>query len=278
MHDLLQAQARLDQKRQSLKILQPRTTEKIKSPNPGEKISKICNKHGEYQSEAIIFEGVTIWSRCPSCEAEHDEAEKQRAAKNNAQRVADLSAISGVPLRYRNSTLGNWLVSSKKQETILVATKLYFSRLTADGEGASLVLLGKPGTGKTHLACAIAKDFISETGLPALYINASELLRRVKSTYSPATKRTEEEVYNYFNNLRLLVVDDIGVQYGSNAEKNILHEIINTRYERILSTILISNLSLAELTAIVGERSIDRLNDKNGSVLVFNWDSHRSKP
>ncbi len=66
------------------------------------------------------------------------------------------------------------------------------------------------------------------------------------------------------------------MQFGSEAEKLILFEIINTRYEKMKPTILISNLPLEELSAFIGERVIDRMSD-GGCTLAFTWDSYRSR-
>ncbi|HBH7937850.1 TPA: ATP-binding protein, partial [Escherichia coli] len=50
-----------------------------------------------------------------------------------------------------------------------------------------------------------------------------------------------------------------------------------TRYERMKPTILISNQSKDELSAFIGERVIDRMNDGGGCTLAFTWDSYRSR-
>ena len=41
----------------------------------------------------------------------------------------------------------------------------------------------------------------------------------------------------------LLILDEVGVQFGSETEKMILFEIINGRYEQLKPTIVISNLA-----------------------------------
>lgn len=75
----------------------------------------------------------------------------------------------------------------------------------------------------------------------------------------------------------LLIIDEVGVQFGSDAEKLILFEVINTRYESMKPTILISNLALNKLAGFIGERVIDRMKDGGGCTLAFTWDSYRSR-
>lgn len=60
-------------------------------------------------------------------------------------------------------------------------------------------------------------------------------------------------------------------------KKMILFEIINTRYEKMRPTILISNLTREELVTFIGERVLDRMSDGGGCTLAFTWESYRSK-
>jgi DNA replication protein DnaC len=65
------------------------------------------------------------------------------------------------------------------------------------------------------------------------------------------------------------------VQFGSLAESAILQEVINARYESILPTILISNLTFDQLKDAIGERIVDRVTDGGRNRQVFNWESYR---
>ena len=73
----------------------------------------------------------------------------------------------------------------------------------------------------------------------------------------------------------LLIIDEIGIQFGSDTEKLLISEIIDNRYQNLLPTVLISNLDLAGIKSCIGERSYDRLREDGGKVVAFNWDSHR---
>jgi DNA replication protein DnaC len=57
----------------------------------------------------------------------------------------------------------------------------------------------------------------------------------------------------------------------------VLFEIINGRYETCRPTIVISNLALAELEEYLGARAFDRLREGNGMVVVFDWETYRSR-
>jgi DNA replication protein DnaC len=96
----------------------------------------------------------------------------------------------------------------------------------------------------------------------------------VKETWGGRSKRAEQEVLDRFSNVDLLVIDEIGVQFETKTEENILFEIINERHESMKATILISNLDYVGFKKIIGERLNDRLFE-DWRILEFNWESYR---
>ena len=63
----------------------------------------------------------------------------------------------------------------------------------------------------------------------------------------------------------LLILDEVGVQFGSETEKMILFEIINGRYEQLKPTIVINSNLRRALTDYLGERVVDRLREGGGA-------------
>jgi DNA replication protein DnaC len=72
----------------------------------------------------------------------------------------------------------------------------------------------------------------------------------------------------------LLVMDEVGVQYGTDAEKVLLFDVINRRYQDVMPTILLTNLDKAGLREYLGDRAFDRIRE-NGLLVPFVWESHR---
>lgn len=255
----------------------------------------VCPTHGEYEQNVMMVGSREVVTTCPHCE---EEAKSLARANEEIKKVKEMNQkmmqAIGIPKRYENATLSNYEVSNEKQAKAKRYSEAYVNRFESVlDKGASMIFCGKVGTGKTHLAYAIAREVYQryhEKLTPKLtaensdkkrnksivkVASALDILRDVKSTYSSKTEKTELEMIENYASFELLIVDEVGVQFGSEAEKVILFEVFNRRYLAMKPTIMISNLALADLTNFVGDRVIDRLMENSGSVLDFDWESYR---
>jgi DNA replication protein DnaC len=106
-----------------------------------------------------------------------------------------------------------------------------------------LVLAGNHGTGKTHLAVAIANHRL-DRGSPAIFIVVPDLLDRLRATFGPSSDVTYDELFESAREVELLVLDDLGAQSSTPWAQEKLYQIINERYNRRLPTVITSNLRL----------------------------------
>lgn len=237
-----------------------------------------CDKHGEYQS--LNYLG-NVWSRCPTCtdleasekreKAEADEAERKR------RRWLDMLGHSQIPERFRNRTLDAYTVHNEGQRHALNFARGYAASFDQALEtGRSALFLGMPGTGKTHLAVGIALAVMAR-GHTALFITALRAMRRVKDTWRRDSDETETQAIRALTFPDLLILDEVGVQHGSDTEKTILFDVINERYEQCKPTILLSNLTTDQVKLYLGERVFDRMREDGGEYIPFTWESHRGK-
>ncbi|MEX0445361.1 ATP-binding protein [Xenorhabdus sp. SGI246] len=140
--------------------------------------------------------------------------------------------------------------------------------------GEGMILCGRQGTGKTHLAVAICRE-IAAGGDEAVFITtASRIIRAFRRSWNSEGEMSEFDTLKFYSELDLLVIDEIGVQYGTESERHILFEVLNNRYEDLLPTILISNLPVTALGQFLGDRTLDRVL-QGGTVLAFDWESYR---
>lgn len=195
----------------------------------------------------------------------------------HALRVADLLDNAGIARRFETCEFDNYQAINQDAAKNLSSCRRYASswpeRLNA---GTGLVMTGNCGTGKNHLAVSMAKSIIRDHLANVEITDVMRLTRSVKSTWRHNAEMTEEDVIERFASLDLLIIDEVGVQFGSPTEMTILQEIINARYESILPTILISNLTFDQLKETIGERIVDRVTDGGRNRLAFGWGSFRA--
>lgn len=245
----------------------------------GEQKDADCQKHGAYRS--MIFPGGK-WSACPKCEDERIAAEREqemieRQRANDEYYRKEALANSLIPPRFIGKYLDNFVPhtdGAKKALAIATAYADEFEEKLKDG--TSLILCGGVGTGKTHLAVGIARRVL-DMKKSAMFISVMNAIRAVKETYNRNSDESEREVLQSFIRPSLLVMDEVGAQFGSDTEKLILFEIINGRYERLRPTIVISNLAKEPLCEFLGERVMDRLRENGGRLIAFDWPSYRKK-
>jgi len=244
-----------------------------------------CEHHGQYPNSLVEqFGADPAWYGCPRChfDARHsvDLDISAKAGLVQRQRLLDERLLNaGIPPRFQTCTLDTWAAGddASKLKAWNYATG-YVEAFSENFEvGRSMMLLGQVGTGKTHLATGILQQVIRNFGSQGLfgrYATAGGIIRSVKDTFGNQGK-TESQVYADLIAPHLLIIDEVGVQHGTDFERTVLFEVINGRYEQLKPTIVVSNLGLPDLRQCLGDRAVDRLRDKGGLVALFRWESAR---
>ncbi|HEY3310380.1 MAG TPA: ATP-binding protein [Anaerolineales bacterium] len=118
-----------------------------------------------------------------------------------------------------------------------------------------LLLQGGYGSGKTHLAAAIA-NFAVQLGVPTLFLTVPDLLDMLRFAYDSA-ETTFEERFEQIRNAELLILDDFGTQNATGWAQEKLFQIINYRYINKLPLVVTTNLAMDEIEARIRSRLQD---------------------
>lgn len=232
-----------------------------------------CRIHGQYS--AIIIGDAA--STCPIC-LEEAEKKKREADAETRKRLAFTARLNeaGIPRRFHDATFENYQVSNHGQKLAAQRVMRYTANFSeALKAGQCLALVGNPGTGKTHLAASAAREVIAQ-GHTARLTTVGDYVREIKDfCWGKNKPRTESEVIAEFCRPDLLVLDEIGVQFGTATEENLTFVLINKRYEDMKPTLIVSNEDEEGLERYLGARTFDRITENGGQIIGFGWESFR---
>ena len=119
-----------------------------------------------------------------------------------------------------------------------------------------MVMMGTYGSGKTHLAAAIA-NYRAGLGDPPLFVMVPDLLDHLRATFSPQSSTTFDRRFDEIRTAPLLVLDDLGTQSMTPWVREKLYQLFNYRYNAELPTVITTSDSLDEMDARIRSRLLD---------------------
>jgi DNA replication protein DnaC len=177
-----------------------------------------------------------------------------------------------IKARFKNYEETNNITFRAKAEVIRF-TKDF---LDNGGKVNNLLIMGNPGTGKTHLCSATART-IRDKGFSVGFLTTIQILSKIKSTFNKQSVLNEEDIFKDLKKLDLLILDDVGSEVISGSDdwrKGMIFNIVESRSAK--PTIYTSNLTDVGLPVAVGERVLSRLYNNTKFIDLFT-DDYRKK-
>ena len=180
---------------------------------------------------------------------QNEKEARELLLKEKQEKIVSLTRSSNIPKRYRKATFESF--NPKDNPRALEIAKKFVKNFP---EEKGLLLAGPVGTGKTHLAAAIANSLLNK--LYSVYFgNVVDIMAFIKSTYNERSEISEREAINIMTDkVDLFIIDDLGKENNTEYTISMLYQLINRVYENEKPIIITTNFNSIELERKLGER------------------------
>jgi DNA replication protein DnaC len=197
-----------------------------------EKVTLNCPKHGDYLGETsklyVGKNGFDINTMCPACEREYKAREEREVAERKKYFKIQAMRDMNIDELFYESSFENFKAYNAELREHLETCKTF-----AENPKGKLVMIGKNGNGKNHLAISVLK----KTG--GVIYTAYEIGMMLRDCYNGL--RSEQEFFEHLYSVPLLVIDEAEKIKDSEAKRNWMSQVIGKRYHRRMPIIFIAN-------------------------------------
>jgi DNA replication protein DnaC len=120
-----------------------------------------------------------------------------------------------------------------------------------------LVLAGTNGCGKTHLAAAIANEYVERTRTDVMFVVVPDLLDHLRAAFSPQATTSYDRRFDEIKRAPLLVLDDLGTESATPWAREKLFQLLNFRYNALLPTVITTSADPKQIEPWLRTRMLD---------------------
>ena len=176
---------------------------------------------------------------------------------------------------FDNFDLSSYSYDPKVQEKMKMVVAMAKNYVRDFGKRRdNLLLIGPTGTGKTHISTAIARELIHQ-GYDVIYDSTQNILSDFESDRFRSNYGRNDTVSDKYLDCTLLIIDDLGTEFSSQFTVSTLYNLLNTRQNRGLATVISTNLTPDELARKYEDRIYSRIIGGNSKILPFEGKDRR---
>ena len=184
--------------------------------------------------------GHPSFGKAVPCGCQRRDDDPSRAAR--LRRYSNMGPLSRVTFQ-ATITSGNRATTGDQD---LFRQGYEHAKAYAEDPRGWLVLTGQSGSGKTHLAAAIANSVL-ETGRPVFFVFVPDLLDHLRSTFAPSSDVSFDQLFEQVRSAPFLVLDDLGGQSGTPWAQEKLYQILNFRHSNRMPTVFTLGIPMEDL-------------------------------
>jgi DNA replication protein DnaC len=230
------------------------------TPWADEKLFQVLNHRYNAELPTVITSSVRV--------TEMDDRIRARVSNTALSRVCQVADWPGdsaarfgtLPTRLREMTFATFDprgASGEPEHVDNLRRALNLARHFAQAPRDWITFIGEPGSGKTHLAAAIANECGSR-GEPFCFAIVPDLLDHLRSSFAPDSPIRYDQLFEDVRNAPLLILDDLGAQSTTPWAQEKLFQILNHRYNAALATVITTNVPLEQHERRICSRMLDQ--------------------
>ena len=207
----------------------------------------VCGDAVEKELDMPNFDGAGSFRRTKvhilcRCRKKELEEKKQKSELNDQKiRVDELRRLSLIDARSRNIRLSTFQKTENNRRALSIAMNYIRNFETMLERGQGLLFLGDVGTGKSYTAALIANELIDRLQ-PVIMTSFVKLIEDMRGT--------ETDISGYLRRLnlaRLLIIDDLGAERGTDYALEKVYDVVDSRYRTGKPVIFTTNLTITEM-------------------------------
>ncbi len=206
--------------------------------------------------------GHVVGVMCSCRVREREDYERRLKIYNRRKKLERLRDYSMMDRSFYECRFENFKLDESNRKVYDLALKYCENWETMKRENVGFLFYGRPGVGKSYLSFCIANRLLEKL-VPVIAMSTIDIINKIFDGYGKHGAMGEKEVIDSLVNADLLVLDDLGAEYGKEKSKQIIYSILDKRSRLGLPTIVTTNVEPDSLRKkLMQADGVNRIEDR----------------